>query len=78
MGTEGLEPGVALLKELLPLFAIAEVPKTWLTASGPTPPLSEKAVVFITYASVYGERWHLRSDSFVPVPGPAPATAARP
>ena len=72
MGTEGLEPGLALLKELLPLFVIAEVPKPWLTAYGADGPVSEKAVVIVTYSSLYGERWHLRSDSFVPVAGPAP------
>ena len=32
------------------------------------------SVMFITYSSVYGEKWHLRSDSFVPVPGPAPGS----
>ena len=73
LGTEGPEPGVALLKELLPLFQIAEVPKTWLTIfGGADVPAADKAVVFVTYSSVYGDTWHLRSDSFVPVPGPAP------
>jgi hypothetical protein len=73
LGTQGAEPGVALLKELLPLFQIAEVPNTWLTMfGGADVPASDKAVVFVTYSSVYGEQWHLRSDSFVPVRGPAP------
>jgi hypothetical protein len=73
LGTEGAEPGVALLKEMLPLFQIAEVPKAWLTIfGGGDVPVSDKAVVFITYSSVYGDRWHLRSDSYVPVPGSAP------
>lgn len=73
LGTDGAEQGVALLKEVLPLFQIAEVPKTWLTMfGGADVPASEKAVVFVTYSSIYGDQWHLRSDSFVPVSGPAP------
>jgi len=75
MGTDGAEPGVAFLKQILPLFAIAEVPQTWLMAAGVTGPAAERAVVFVTYSSVYGDTWHLRSDSFVPVPGPAPGAA---
>jgi hypothetical protein len=73
MGTKGAEPGVALLEEMLPLFVIAEVPKAWLTIfGGADVPASDKAAVFITYSSVYGEQWHLRS---VPVPGSAPGAA---
>jgi hypothetical protein len=59
------------LKELLGLFVVAEVPKTWLTALEVDGPTSDKAVVIVTYSSVYGDQWHLRSDNYVPVPGPA-------
>jgi len=72
LGTGGAEAGATLLRELLHLFVIAEVPNTWLVGAGVTKPPSERAVVIVTYSSVYGERWHLRSDSFVPVAGPAP------
>jgi hypothetical protein len=72
LGTEGQPSGNAFLKELLPLFVIAEVPKTWLVQAKADGPASDKAVVFITYSSVYGDQWHLRSDSFVPVPGAVP------
>jgi hypothetical protein len=72
LGTDGAEAGQALLPELLRLFVVAEVPKTWLVAAKADGPPSDKAIVFLTYSSVYGEQWHLRSDSFVPVPGPAP------
>lgn len=72
LGTDGAEAGATLLRELLHLFVVAEVPKTWLLGAGVTGPPSERAVVIVTYSSVYGERWHLRSDSFVPVAGPAP------
>jgi len=34
--------------------------------------IHERAVVFVTYKSVYGDQWYLRSDNFVPVSGPAP------
>ncbi|HET9268943.1 MAG TPA: hypothetical protein VFO31_12295 [Vicinamibacterales bacterium] len=71
MGSDG-EQHTTLLAELLRLFVIAEVPKSWLTSIGADGPASDKAVVFITYSSVYGDIWHLRSDSFVPVPGPVP------
>jgi hypothetical protein len=71
MGSDGAQH-TQLLAELLRLFVIAEVPKSWLTSIGADGPASDKAVVFVTYSSVYGDTWHLRSDSFVPVPGPAP------
>lgn len=41
-------------------------------AEGQEPGASDKAVIFVTYSSVYGETWHLRSDSFVPAPGATP------
>ena len=75
MGTGGAEAGATLLRELLHLFVVAEVPNTWLAGAGVTGPPSERAVVIVTYSSVYGEQWHLRSDSFVPVRGPAPGAA---
>ena len=74
MGADG-EKHSQLLGELLRLFVIAEVPRSWLASSGADGPDSEKAVVIVTYSSVYGEQWHLRSDSFVPVRGPAPGAA---
>ena len=77
VGTGG-EAGKLFLKELLGLFAVAEVPKTWLIGLGVDTPVSEKAVLIVTYSSVYGERWHLRSDSFVPVAGPASGASAAP
>jgi len=73
LGLEGEQRG-QLLKQLLQLFVIAEVPKTWLAGVGAAQPESEKAVMIVTYSSVYGDRWHLRSDQFVPIAGPAPAS----
>jgi hypothetical protein len=72
MGSDG-EQHIQLLDAMLRLFVVAEVPKTWLAGIGADGPDSDKAVVFIPYSSVYGDTWHLRSDSFVPVPGPTPS-----
>ena len=53
-----------MLKDTLSLFEIAEVPRTWYTNLGVA--ASGKAVIEITYSSVYGERWRIRSDHIVP------------
>lgn len=50
--------------EILHLFDIAEVPRSWYVGSGASG--TEKAVIEITYASVYGDRWRMRSDRTVP------------
>ena len=56
--------GQQLLKELLDLFEIAEVPRSWYVNSGASG--TEKAVIEITFSSVYGDRWRIRSDRMVP------------
>jgi hypothetical protein len=66
LGAEGEQHG-QMLKDLIQLFVIAEVPKTWLASLGADRPASDKALIEITYSSVYGERWRLQSDRFVPV-----------
>ena len=58
------EPVKMFLGELLRLFEIAEVPKSWYAAADALK--TEKAIIEITYSSVYGDRWRLRSDRFVP------------
>jgi hypothetical protein len=65
LGVEGDE-APDMVRGLLSLFDMGEVPKSWydelgLPVSGP-----DKAIVEITYRSVYGERWHVRSDRVVP------------
>jgi hypothetical protein len=50
--------------ELLKLFEVAEVPRAWYTAAKAEG--GDKAVVEIIYASVYGDRWRVRSDRLVP------------
>jgi hypothetical protein len=56
---EGGEPGQRLLVELLKTFEIAEVPRSWYAAG------QDKAVIEITYSSVYGDKWRVRSDRIV-------------
>lgn len=51
-------------KEMLRLFEIAEVPRSWYVDAGAAN--TEKAIVEITYSSVYGDRWRVRSDRIVP------------
>jgi hypothetical protein len=51
-------------RDVLRLFEIAEVPRSWYVGAGAAGP--DKAVIEIVYASVYGERWRLRSDRMVP------------
>lgn len=64
LGSEAGPQRAPMLAELLRLFAIAEVPKAWLVGTGATG--TDKAVIEITYTSVYGDRWRLRSDQAVP------------
>ena len=54
----------AFLVELLKRFQVAEVPQSWYV--GTKTEGGDKAVVEITYASVYGDRWSIRSDRMVP------------
>jgi hypothetical protein len=55
-----------LLRDLLHVFEIAEVPRRWYVSAGALE--ADKAVIEITYASVYGDRWRIRSDRMVPEP----------
>jgi hypothetical protein len=53
-----------MLGELLRLFALADAPPAWLVSVGAT--ATEKAIMEVEYSSVYGDRWRLRSDQYVP------------
>jgi len=57
---------VEMLRDLLELFEIAEVPRTWLTGLGLPATSDTRAVLEITYSSVYGDRWRVRSNHMVP------------
>jgi hypothetical protein len=54
--------------ELLGLFDIGEVPKSWYEELGVPPSGPDKAIIEITYTSVYGDRWRVTSDKVVPQP----------
>ena len=54
----------AFLGEILRSFDITGVPRSWYGLAGADHPGS--AVLTITYESVYGERWRVRSDRAVP------------
>ena len=54
----------AFLARLLHTFELAEVPRSWYAGVGATEP--GKAIILITYESVFGERWRVRSDRAAP------------
>jgi hypothetical protein len=54
--------------DLLQVFDLAEVPRNWLESVGVSSESPPRAVIEIIYSSVYGQRWRLRSNSFVPEP----------
>jgi hypothetical protein len=66
LGSWGSANREAMLGELLHMFNLADVPRVWLENIGATEP--DKAVVEISYASVYGDHWIARSNSTIPEP----------
>ena len=66
-GTEGPD-APAMLPKMLSLFDIGEVPQSWYDSSGVARSGPDKAVIEVTYKSVYGDRWRVSSDSIVPKP----------
>jgi len=64
LGWEG-EGAPAMVGELLGLFELGEVPKSWYDESGVPMSGPDKAILEVTYASVYGERWRVTSDKIV-------------
>ena len=60
----GAKDNRRLMQDLLRFFQIAEVPRMWYSDAGLKG--NEGAVIDITYSSVYGERWRVRSDRIVP------------
>jgi hypothetical protein len=65
LGVPGRNPrSQKFVAEMLRLFDIAAVPRSWYAGVGAVG--TDKAVIEITYRSVYGERWQLRSDRMVP------------
>jgi hypothetical protein len=64
VGVSSGEDRVAMLGEMLRMFALADAPPSWLRELGAEG--GDKAVIEIVYSSVYGERWRIRSDQQVP------------
>lgn len=56
----------AMLSGLLGTFELAEVPSSWYESLGVPRNGEPKAVIEVTYASVYGDRWRVKSDNIVP------------
>lgn len=66
LGAEG--DGQQMAGTLLDLFDIGEVPQSWYELRGVPKSGPDKAIIDITYRSVYGDRWRVTSDSVVPQP----------
>ena len=65
LGTEG-DAAPEFVGELLSVFDLGEVPKSWYDEVGVPMSGPDKAIIEIVYTSIYGERWHVRSDRVVP------------
>jgi hypothetical protein len=65
LGLDG-EERKQMLADLLKLFELVEVPRSWLVNNGIPLDATKRAVIEITYASVYGDRWRITSDRLVP------------
>jgi hypothetical protein len=55
-----------MLADLLNLFELVEVPRAWLVNNNIPLNATKRAVIEITYSSVYGDRWRITSDRLVP------------
>jgi hypothetical protein len=66
LGAEG--NGQAMASTLMGVFDIGEVPQSWYDARGIAKSGPDKAIIEVTYQSVYGDRWRVSSDSVVPKP----------
>lgn len=62
----GGEEGGAMLADLLRRFEIAEVPESWYVGVGTSRAGPEKAVLEVTYSSIYGDQWRISSNAIVP------------
>jgi hypothetical protein len=67
LGADG-DNGRSMEAALLGLFDLEEVPQSWYDNTGVAKSGPNKAIIEVTYRSVYGDRWRLTSDSIVPTP----------
>ena len=66
VGSEG--NGQQMAGTLMGVFDIGEVPQGWYDERGIPKSGPEKAIIEVTYRSVYGDRWRVSSDTIVPQP----------
>ena len=52
-----------MLGEFLRLFDLGDAPQSWYDGAGVPKSGPDKAIIEITYRSVYGDRWRVTSDS---------------
>jgi hypothetical protein len=62
------EAAPPMLGEFLKLFDLGDAPQSWYDGAGAVKSGPDKAVIEITYRSVYGDRWRVTSDTVVPKP----------
>ena len=67
LGTDGAG-APPMLGEFLSLFDLGDAPQSWYDGVGAPKSGPDKAIIEITYKSVYGERWQVTSDRVVPQP----------
>jgi hypothetical protein len=66
LGAEG--NGQEMAGTLLGLFDLGDAPQAWYDGFGVPKSGPDKAIIEVTYRSVYGERWRVTSDGVVPKP----------
>lgn len=65
LGTEG-EQAPVMLGEFLKMFDLGDAPQSWYDSVDAPKSGPDKAIIEITYRSVYGDRWRVMSDTVVP------------
>jgi hypothetical protein len=58
--------GQEMAATLLGLFDLGDAPQAWYDANGVAKSGPDKAIIEVTYRSVYGDRWRVTSDTVVP------------
>ena len=67
LGTEG-DGAPPMLGEFLRLFDLGDAPQSWYDGAETVKSGPDKAIIEITYRSVYGDGWRVTSDTVVPKP----------
>jgi hypothetical protein len=67
LGAES-EAAPPMLGEFLKLFDLGDAPQSWYDGAEAVKSGPDKAIIEVTYRSVYGDRWRVTSDAVVPKP----------